>query len=118
MSTVISTSITDHPTYHETRSIPGTTPIRIMVVDDHAVIRAGLRMLIEQDQTMRVVSSVGTAAEALQDAQSLQPDIIVFDLLLGEEDGLNLASSVSVEEVARRTGRGLASADRTRRCSR
>jgi len=59
-----------------------------MVVDDHAVIRAGLRMLIEQDQTMRVVSSVGTAAEALKDGHSLQPDIIVFDLLLGEEDGL------------------------------
>ena len=41
------------------------TPIRIMIVDDHAVIRAGLRMLIEQDQAMTVVAMAGTPAEAL-----------------------------------------------------
>jgi DNA-binding NarL/FixJ family response regulator len=39
--------------------------IRIMIVDDHAVIRTGLRMLIEQDQTMSVVAMVGTRDEAL-----------------------------------------------------
>jgi len=65
------------------------TPIQVMIVDDHAVIRAGLRMLIEQDPTMSVVSMVGTPSEALEDAQSLRPDIIVFDLLLGESNGLN-----------------------------
>ena len=65
------------------------TPIRIMIVDDHAVIRAGLRMLIEQDQTMRVVAMAGTPAEALKLAASEKPDIIVLDLILGEEDGLD-----------------------------
>jgi two-component system, NarL family, nitrate/nitrite response regulator NarL len=65
------------------------TPIRIMIVDDHAVIRTGLRMLIEQDQTMTVVAMAGTPSEALRLAQSEQPDIIVLDLMLGEEDGLD-----------------------------
>jgi len=65
------------------------TPIRIMIVDDHAVIRAGLRMLIEQDQTMTVVAMAGTPAEALKLAASEKPDIIVLDLVLGEEDGLD-----------------------------
>jgi len=65
------------------------TPIRIMIVDDHAVIRAGLRMLIEQDQTMTVVAMAGTPAEALKLAESEKPDIIVLDLVLGEEDGLD-----------------------------
>jgi DNA-binding NarL/FixJ family response regulator len=65
-----------------------TTPIRIIIVDDHAVIRTGLRMLIEQDQTMKVVAMVGTCAEALEQAIREQPDIIVLDLVLGEEDGL------------------------------
>ncbi len=65
-----------------------STPIRIMIIDDHAVIRAGLRMLIEQDQNMSVVSMVGSRAEALQTARDLRPDIIVLDLLLGDEDGL------------------------------
>ena len=62
--------------------------IRIMIIDDHAVIRAGLRMLIEQDQTMSVVAMAGTRAEALLLAEKEQPDIILFDLMLGDEDGL------------------------------
>ena len=65
------------------------TPIRIMIVDDHAVIRSGLRMLIEQDQTMTVVALAGTPGEALKFAESEKPDIIILDLMLGEEDGLD-----------------------------
>lgn len=59
-----------------------------MIVDDHSVIRSGLRMLIEQDQTMTVVAMAGTPAEALLLATREKPDIIVLDLMLGEEDGL------------------------------
>ena len=62
--------------------------IRIMIVDDHAVIRTGLRMLIEQDQTMTVVAMAGTASEALVLAEREHPDIIILDLMLGDEDGL------------------------------
>lgn len=62
--------------------------IRVMIVDDHAVIRTGLRMLIEQDQTMTVVAMAGTPAEALLMAEREKPDIIVLDLMLGDEDGL------------------------------
>lgn len=62
--------------------------IRIMIIDDHAVIRAGLRMLIEQDQTMSVVAQAGNRAESLLLAEREQPDIILFDLMLGDEDGL------------------------------
>jgi DNA-binding NarL/FixJ family response regulator len=59
-----------------------------MIVDDHAVIRTGLRMLIEQDQTMTVVAMAGTPAEALLMAERERPDIIVLDLMLGDENGL------------------------------
>ncbi|HZE72889.1 MAG TPA: response regulator transcription factor [Pyrinomonadaceae bacterium] len=62
--------------------------IRVMIVDDHAVIRAGLQMLIEQDQTMTVVALAGNRAETLDRATKERPDIIVLDLLLGEDDGL------------------------------
>jgi len=61
--------------------------IRVMIVDDHAVIRAGLRMLIEHDQTMSVVAMAGTRSEALSLAASSRPDIIILDLILGEDDG-------------------------------
>jgi DNA-binding NarL/FixJ family response regulator len=59
-----------------------------MIIDDHAVIRAGLRMLIEQDQTMSVVAMAGNRADSLLLAEKEQPDIILFDLMLGDEDGL------------------------------
>lgn len=63
-------------------------PISVMIVDDHVVIRSGLRMLIEHDQQMRVVAMAGNQSEALERAASETPDVIVLDLLLGEEDAL------------------------------
>lgn len=63
-------------------------PISVMIVDDHAVIRSGLRMLIEQDQAMSVVAQAGTVAQAIELAQRERPDIIVLDLVLGDEDAL------------------------------
>lgn len=63
-------------------------PITIMIVDDHVVIRSGLRMLIEHDQNMRVVGMAGNREEALERAASETPDVIILDLLLGDEDAL------------------------------
>lgn len=64
-------------------------PITIMIIDDHAVIRSGLRMLIEHDQRMQVVAQAGNRIDALERAASSQPDVIILDLLLGEDDGLS-----------------------------
>ena len=66
-----------------------SNPIRIMIVDDHSVIRSGLRMLIEQDQNMRVVAMAGNRIEALEKVANEQPDVIILDLILGEDDGLS-----------------------------
>lgn len=63
-------------------------PITIMIIDDHVVIRSGLRMLIEHDQQMLVVAQAGNRAEALERSASSRPDVIILDLLLGDEDGL------------------------------
>jgi two-component system, NarL family, nitrate/nitrite response regulator NarL len=63
-------------------------PINIMIVDDHVVIRSGLRMLIEHDQRMRVVAQAGNRIEALERATSERPDVIILDLVLGDDDGL------------------------------
>jgi len=64
-------------------------PITIMIIDDHVVIRSGLRMLIEHDQRMKVVAQAGSKTEALERAASTNPDVIILDLLLGDEDGLS-----------------------------
>ena len=64
-------------------------PITIMIIDDHVVIRSGLRMLIEHDQRMQVVAQAGNRIEALERAAGTRPDVIILDLVLGEEDGLS-----------------------------
>src|SRR5215212_2792196 len=72
-------------------------PITIMIVDDHVVIRSGLRMLIEHDQQMQVVAQAGSRIEALERAASSRPDVIILDLLLGDEDGLSFLPELCQE---------------------
>jgi two-component system response regulator NreC len=56
------------------------TPIRLLVADDHAVLRAGLRMLLEVQHDMSVAGEAGDGAEVLQKARDLQPDVVLMDL--------------------------------------
>ena len=64
-------------------------PIHVLIADDHVVVRAGLRMLIESQPTMRIVGEAGTKAEVLALAGREQPDIILLDLHLGQENALD-----------------------------
>jgi two-component system nitrate/nitrite response regulator NarL len=76
-------------------------PIRILIVDDHAIVRAGLRMLIDQNATMKVIGVAGNRSEALSLAASEQPDIIILDILLGDDDGISFLPEL--REVAPET---------------
>lgn len=76
-------------------------PIRILIVDDHAIVRAGLRMLIDQNPAMEVVGVAGDRSEALALAASEQPNMIILDILLGDEDGLTFLPDL--REVAKNT---------------
>ena len=64
--------------------------IRILLVDDHQIIRDGLRDLITSQPNMAVVGDAGDPVTALELARLTQPDIIVLDLDLGQESGLTL----------------------------
>jgi DNA-binding NarL/FixJ family response regulator len=68
---------------------PVQQPIRVLIVDDHTVVRAGLRMLLESQQSMAVVGEAGSCADAVAAATRQQPDVIVLDLALGEETALD-----------------------------
>ena len=74
-------------------------PITVLIVDDHAVVRAGLRMLIDQDPGMKVTGVAGNRDEALEAAASTQPDVIILDIVLGDEDGLSFLPEL--RQVAR-----------------
>jgi two-component system nitrate/nitrite response regulator NarL len=71
-------------------SLTQVKPIRILLVDDHAIIREGLRDLITSRPGMVIVGDAGTSSDALKIASGQQPDVIVLDLDLGDESGLEL----------------------------
>jgi two-component system nitrate/nitrite response regulator NarL len=64
-------------------------PIRILLIDDHVIVRAGLRMLIENHDRMIVVGEAGTRIDGLAIATREQPDIVLLDLDMGTESGLD-----------------------------
>jgi len=63
-------------------------PISLFVIDDHPVLREGIRMLAESAGDVRVVGASATASGALDALARVGPDVILLDLDLGEEDGL------------------------------
>jgi len=63
--------------------------IRVCIIDDHAIVRAGLRMLIENSARMIVMWEAQTASEALSDPTLGRPDVILLDLDLGIEKGID-----------------------------
>ena len=62
--------------------------IRILLVDDHSVLRAGLRMLLNSQAHLQVVGEAGDGREALALAESLQPDLIILDLTMPGLSGI------------------------------
>ena len=61
-----------------------TEPVRVMVVDDHPVVRDGVTAQLTTSQALRVVGYAGSAAETLVAARELRPDVVLLDLRLGE----------------------------------
>jgi len=65
-------------------------PIRVFLVDDHAIMRSGLRLIIEKQANLKVVGEAGNRSDALAIAGQEQPDIILLDLYLPGTSGLDL----------------------------
>jgi DNA-binding NarL/FixJ family response regulator len=70
--------------------MPPENPIRILLVDDHILVRAGLRLLIEAQPHLSVAGEAGTGADALAMAARELPDVIILDLDLSGHSGLDL----------------------------
>lgn len=72
--------------------------IRILIADDHAVVRAGLRSLLERNGNFRVVAEASTGSEAIQRANEHQPDIAVLDIRMPGISGIEACRKI-VEQV-------------------
>ena len=63
-------------------------PIRVLVVDDHAVVREGIRHVLEGEPDFSVIGEAGNASDALRLVEERQPDVIVLDVSMPGESGL------------------------------
>jgi DNA-binding NarL/FixJ family response regulator len=69
-------------------------PIRVLVADDHAIVRTGIRHVLESEPGFAVVAEAATGAEALDLAGSLHPDVAVLDISMPGESGLRVAAEL------------------------
>jgi DNA-binding NarL/FixJ family response regulator len=72
-------------------------PIRVLVVDDHAVVRSGLRAFFALLPDIEVVGEASDGAEALAQAASLQPDVVLMDMLMPVMDGVAATRAIKAQ---------------------
>jgi len=85
----------------ETARVEATkAPLRVLLVDDHAVVRSGLRLLVEHAGRFQVVAEAGDARTAIFEARAQQPDVIILDVTLPGESGIEAAPKLLQEAPA------------------
>ncbi len=72
-----------------------TEPIRVLLVDDHVVLRAGLEALLGLEPDLEVIGGVGTGEEAIERVRSLRPDVVVMDLAMPGIGGLEATRQIA-----------------------
>ena len=73
---------------------PRPRPIRILLVDDHAMVRRGMRDFLALHDDLEVVGEAADGAEAVEQAAELRPDIVVMDLLMPGVDGIEATARI------------------------
>jgi NarL family two-component system response regulator LiaR len=71
------------------------TTVRILVVDDHAIVRKGIRALLAEIEDIEVVGEASNGKEAIAGAESLKPHVILMDLVMPEMDGIETIRYIS-----------------------
>jgi DNA-binding NarL/FixJ family response regulator len=82
---------------------PAAAPIRILVVDDHTIVRQGLRSILELEPDFTVVGEAADAAAAIADTAQLRPDVVLLDLKLSDSapaEGLDVCATLRDRQPA------------------
>jgi DNA-binding NarL/FixJ family response regulator len=78
----------------------GSNPVRLLLIDDHPVVRSGLRYVLEQGEQMNVIGEGESATEAVRLAAELQPDVIFMDICLPESSGIEATRQIKERHPA------------------
>ena len=81
---------------------PLSSSIRVLVVDDHAVVREGLRTFLRLQEGIEVVGEAGDGEEAVAQAQRLTPDVVLMDLVMPKLDGVEAMQRIRAERAETR----------------
>lgn len=74
------------------------TPIRVLVVDDHVIVRRGIRALLAESEDIEVVGEADNGLEAIRQAESAKPDVILMDLVMPEMGGIEAIRHISTQQ--------------------
>lgn len=77
-------------------------PVRILLADDHALVRDGLRMILEAQGDINIVGEAGNGREALAQAEKLKPDVIIMDIAMPELNGIEATRRICEQLPATR----------------
>ena len=72
--------------------------VRVLIVDDHPVVRSGIRLLLEQEPDIEPVGEAGTGREAVFQARALKPDVILMDVVMPDQTGLEVLPTLLHEQ--------------------
>lgn len=72
-------------------------PIRVVLADDHAVLRMGIRSLLSQSKDIQVVGEAGNGLEAIEAVREKEPDILILDMEMPEMDGVEVTRYLKAE---------------------
>lgn len=76
--------------------------IRVLIVDDHAIVRQGLAVMIENEPDMTVVGQAGNGQEAIEQYRQQQPDVTLMDLRMPQMNGVDATVAICAESVGAR----------------
>jgi DNA-binding NarL/FixJ family response regulator len=74
-----------------------STPARLLIADDHVLLRTGMRAMLEAEPDLEVIGEAGNGREAVELCQELRPDLVLMDLSMPEMDGIEATRAIKAE---------------------